>query len=124
MALHSQLPIYKQGYELLTLASDVQLNMPRAFKASLGSKIHSECVEILVLIGRANAARSAARAPHIVALAERIEVVTLLLRLSHDKRFISPKLWAGAIQLTESIGKQAGGWLKSARNMSPTAPVA
>ena len=116
MAIHTHLPIYKQGYDLLSLASDVVQNMPRAFKASLGAKIHAECVEILVLIGRANAARGAGRAPHILALVERIEVVTLLLRLSHDKRFISPKLWAGAVQLTGSIGKQAGGWLKSARN--------
>jgi len=120
MALHTQLPIYKQGYDLLSLAADVQQNMPRAFKASLGSKIHTECVEILVLIGSANAARGMGRAPHIIALVERLEVVTLLLRLSHDKRFVSPKLWAGAIQLTESIGKQAGGWLKSAR-LSPAA---
>ena len=118
MALHNQLPIYKQGYDLLSLASDVQQNMPRAFKASLGSKIHNECVEILVLIGRANAARGTGRAPHIIALVERVEVVTLLLRLSHDKRFISHKVWAGAVQLTDSIGKQAGGWLKSARSMN------
>ena len=123
MALHHQLPIYKQGYDLLSLAADVQQNMPRSFKASLGNKIHGECVEILVLIGRANAARGMGRAPHIVALVERLEVVTLLLRLSHDKRFVSPKLWAGAVQLTDSIGKQAGGWLKSARNMT-TAPAA
>jgi len=115
VALHNQLPIYKQGYDLLTLAADVQQNMPRSFKASMGNKIHCECIEILVLIGRANAARGMQRAPHIVALVERVEVVTLLLRLSHDKRFISPKLWAGAVQLTDSIGKQAGGWLKSAR---------
>lgn len=53
MALHNQLPIYKQGYDLLSLASDAQQKMPRAFKASLGSSIHKECVEILVLIGRA-----------------------------------------------------------------------
>ena len=120
MTLHHQLPIYKQGYDLLSLAADAQQNMPRSFKVSLGSKIHNECVEILLLIGRANAARGMGRAPHIVALVERIEVVTLLLRLSHDKRFISPKVWAGAVLLTGSIGKQAGGWLKSAR-MAPAA---
>ena len=102
MALHNQLPIYKQGYDLLTLAADVQQHMPRSFKASLGNKIHCECIEILMLIGRANAARGMQRAPHIVALVERVEVVTLLLRLSHDKRFISPKLWA--CQFTHGAG--------------------
>ncbi len=30
MALHTQLPIYKQGYDLLSLAADVQQNTPPA----------------------------------------------------------------------------------------------
>ena len=125
MAIHNQLPIYKQGYDLLSLAADVQQNMPRSFKASLGAKIHNECVEILVLIGRANAARGAGRAPHIMAIVERLEVVTLLLRLGFDKRFVSLKLWSAAVLLTESIGKQAGGWLKSSRfSTAVTAPAA
>ena len=63
MAIHHQLPIYKQGYDLLSLAADVQQNMPRAFKASLGAKIHNECVEILVLIGRATARKRLATLP-------------------------------------------------------------
>ena len=118
MSLHQNLPIYKQGYNLLSLASDVQLNMPRSFKASLGSKIHNECVEILVLIGRANAARGLDRAKHVNEIVERLEVATLLLRLSRDKKFISNKLWANSVDLTGGIGKQAGGWLKSSRQAS------
>ena len=52
---------------------------------------------------------------HILAIIERLEVVTLLLRLAHDKRFVSTKLWAQAVLLTEGIGKQAGGWLKKTK---------
>jgi hypothetical protein len=81
MALHQKLPIYQQCYALLKLAGDVQLHMPRYLKQSLGTKIHNECIEILVLIGRANAARGMARAPHIREIVERLEVATLLLRL-------------------------------------------
>lgn len=36
--IHTNLPIYKKGYDLLTLAADVQLNMPRTFKQSLGKR--------------------------------------------------------------------------------------
>jgi len=59
--LHTDLPIYKKGYDLLSLAADVQLNMPRTFKQSLGKRVHDECVELLLEIGYANASRGAAR---------------------------------------------------------------
>lgn len=47
--IHTDLPIYKKGYDLLSLAADVQLNMPRTFKQSLGKRVHDECVDLLLL---------------------------------------------------------------------------
>lgn len=108
MALHIDLPIYKLAYDLLDLATDLTRNMPRDFKASLGGQIRVECVALMVLIGRANVASN--KVPHLDALIESLQVVELLMRLSHDKRFISPKQWARSVELTERIGKQAGGW--------------
>ena len=113
--LHTHLSIYKQGYKLLSLDVDAQINMPRAYRPSLGVKIHNECVDILTLIGKANASRGIDRANHILKVLEHLEVVTLHLRLSHDKKLISRKLWASAIELMEGIGNQAGGWLKKSR---------
>jgi len=110
MALHKHLPIYKAAYDLLDLAADLTRNMPREFKSSLGARLRDECVDLLVLIGRANAARD--KLPHLDALIERLEVAELLIRLSHDKRFISNGQYARAIEVTGSIGKQAGGWRK------------
>lgn len=115
MSLHTDLAIYKQGTALLSLALDVQTQIPRVFRNALGAKITGECVELLVLIARANAARGTDRAVHIAALLERLEVTTFLLRVSHDKRLIAHKLWASSIELTTGIGNQAGGWLKSAK---------
>ncbi len=57
MSLATDLEIHKQGTALLDLCADVQARIPRAFRASMGYRISDECVEILVLIGRANAAR-------------------------------------------------------------------
>ena len=39
---------------------------------------------------------------------------TVLLRLARDKRLISTGQYAKAVELTQSIGKQATGWRKSA----------
>ncbi|WP_343728493.1 four helix bundle protein [Duganella sp.] len=108
MATHTSLPIYKEAYALLSLAADLVKDMPRDFKGSFGRKIHEECIEILVLIARANAAKE--KVPYIEALLERLQVTELLIRLGRDKQFISTKRYAAAVQVTTQIGKQAGGW--------------
>lgn len=116
MALTTDLDIYRQASGLLSLAIDVQAQIPRAFRASMGNRIADECVEILVLIARANAARTGERrAAQIESLLERLDVAKFLLRAAHEKRLIAPKVWSSSIQLTDSVGKQANGWLKSAR---------
>jgi len=112
MALHTNLPIYKVAYDLLDVVTDLVKNMPRDFKQSIGGKISQECVEIVVLIFRANCARD--KAPHLGELIERLQVAELLLRLSRDKRLVSTSQYARAIELTQSVGKQASGWRRSA----------
>lgn len=112
MAIHTQLPIYKVAYNLLDVVTDLVKNMPRNFKASIGEKVNGECVEIVVLIFRANCARD--KAPHLGELIERLQVIDLLLRLARDKQLISTGQYAKAIELTGSIGKQATAWRKAA----------
>ena len=117
MALHTNLPIYKVAYDLLDTITDLAKNMPRDFKASIGGKLRDECIEILTLIFRANVARD--KTPHLGTLIERLQVTELLLRFSRDKRLISTGQYAKAIELTQSIGKQAGGWRRSANRPLP-----
>ena len=112
MALHTQLPIYKAAYGLLDVVTDLVKNMARDFKRSIGEKINAECIEIMVLVFRANVA--ADKSPHLTELLERLQVIELLLRLGMDKRLISRPGYARAIELTTGIGKQANGWRKAA----------
>lgn len=112
MALHTNLPIYKVAYSLFDLSTDLAKNMPRDYKQSIGGRVRDECIAIMVLIFRANVARD--KTPHLDELLERQQVAELMLRLSRDKRLISTSQYAKAIELTSSIGKQAGGWRKSA----------
>ena len=50
MALHTETKIYKHAYQLLNLSIEAKANMRRDFKNSLGTRIHDECIEVLVLI--------------------------------------------------------------------------
>lgn len=118
MALHTSLPIYKVAYDLLSLATDVTRSIPRDYKASIGRELRNECLEIVIVIGRANAARD--KVPHIEDLLERLQRAELLLRLSRDKRLIGTKQYGAVVELTTSVGKQANGW----RKHSAASPVA
>lgn len=112
MALHTDLEIYQTADRLFDLALDLQKNIPREFRIVVGQRLASECVEILLLVGRANKAlnRSPARLAHIQTLAEHIEAVTLLLRGACRKKVISKTAWGRSIELTDSLGKQCSGW--------------
>ena len=96
MAIHTEISIYRTGILLLELAIKAQVQMPRTVKRALGEKITQRDV----------------RAGYIDLLLARLRAVTVLFRVSHDSRYISPKVWADSIELLGSVGKQAGGWLK------------
>lgn len=74
MALHSELPIYKTGTDLLGAAYVIQRDMPRGFKRTLGEKIVQGCSDMLELMAVANATRHAERAAAIeLPLAQLVE---------------------------------------------------
>jgi hypothetical protein len=117
MALHNELPIYKVAYDLLRVVIEASRNMPREVKQQVGGELRDECIKITILIFRANVAVQ--KAPHLLELIERLQVVELLIRLSRDLRFIDTKRYAAVIALTGSIGKQANGW----RRQSSSSPA-
>ena len=108
MSLHTDLPIYKKGCDLVQLAFNVQQQMPRSFKRTLGEKITVHCTDMLDLMAMANATRGAERGVLIRELLKLQHTTTVLLRVCHDMRFISHKVWADSMQLLDSIGKQGG----------------
>ena len=50
---------------------------------------------------------------HIESIVERIQAIQLMLRLSHDMKILSRRHYAALSEMTDSLAKQAGGWLKS-----------
>ena len=117
MAIHNELPIYKAAYELLQLAAALVKNFPRSVKVSIGAAIERACVNICLLVAKANAAMD--KAPHLDKLLEQQQEAELLIRLAKDMKFISIHQWASAVELTTSVGKQANGW-KSSSNTPAT----
>lgn len=110
MARVDHLHIYQDGSKLLGLAIDVQTQMRREFKRTLGEKIHLHCVDMLEAIAMANASAGEGRIEQIDVLQRQLRATTVLLRVGHERKLISHALWADAIELLDSVGAQAGGW--------------
>ena len=123
MAIYTELPIYQHGCDLLSLAMDVQIQMPRAFKRSLGEKVHTRCVDMLEAMAMANAMRGEFRVQQLDLLLHHLRVTTALFRVGHDNRVVSPKLWARSVELLAVIGAQAGGWRKQTLGDLSSAPA-
>lgn len=117
MAMHTELSIYNAAMGLLHMATNLTRNVPRDLKQQLGKRVIDECIDVLMLIARANATRD--RRQYLAELVEKIQVIEFLMRLFKDNRFISIPQHAKAIEVTTSIGKQANAWKRS----TPTAPA-
>lgn len=107
----------------MRLAFNVQQQMPRSFKRTLGEKITVHCTDMLDLMAMANATQGANRVVHIRELLKLQHTTTVLLRVCHDMRFISPKVWADSVQLLGTIGKRTLATAVSRLRTMPAADV-
>jgi hypothetical protein len=120
VAKHTSLPIHVTGGKLLALTIRIQVQLPRTIKHALGNLIQTHCINMLNAMALANASmRMPDRTRHIEHVLEIQRAVEMLLRVCFDERYVSPKLWGEATLLINSIGAQAGGWLKKTSNRAP-----
>ena len=117
MAQYEHLPIYKQTYDLLLRIMTATKNFPREYKYTLGQKLKDEVIELVVLIYRANSVQD--RQSHISAILERVQVVQLMIRLAHDMKILPRRHYAALAEITDTLARQAGGWLKSSGKGRP-----
>ena len=111
MAQYQHLPIYKQTYDILLRSMVATKDFPREYKFTLGQKLKDELIELVVMIYRANTAIN--KKEHIDSILERVQAVQLLMRLSHDIKILPRGHYAALSQMTDMLGRQAQGWLKS-----------
>ncbi len=117
MAQYQHLPIYKLTYDVLLRTMTATKDFPREYKFTLGQKIKDELIEVVVLIYRANSASDKAR--HIESIVERVQAIQLMMRLSHDMHILSRRHYAALSEMTDSLAKQAQGWLRSSGRGKP-----
>jgi hypothetical protein len=85
-------------------------DFPRDFKYSLGDKLRNECIELVIFIYKANTLRQQ-RKEHLQQILERVQVIELMLRLSRDLRLFNVAAFSEIVLLTDSLARQAQGWI-------------
>lgn len=117
MAQYQHLPIYKQTYDILLRTLTATKDFPREYKYTLGQKMKDELTELVIMIYRANSATD--KDHHIQSILERVQAVQLLMRLSHDMHILSRRHYAALSEMTDSLARQAQGWLRSSGKGKP-----
>ena len=110
MALYFDLPVYKKTYDLLLVLLDLSSDLSKTYKYTLGERIQSESIELIVNIYKANS--SMEKLQFISKSREHIEIIRLMIRILHDVKQISLKRMIFINTIIEDISKQLVGWQK------------
>ena len=112
-APHEKLQVYRTARDLYIFAVKLAKKMSRDVRPTVGGRLMNDTFEIAMLVFRANVARD--KVPFQTQIIELSAATNLLLRMCLEMRLISEKEYISAIELTNSVGRQANGWRKAQR---------
>ena len=113
MVLYTELPVFKDTYQLVLLVYQCTRDFPREYKYTLGQDMKRDILTLLRGIYRANKYRN--REGFLDDFLDNFELLKLEIRLCVDMKLISLKMQAQLISLMSSIGKQVTGWRNASR---------
>lgn len=113
--LVSNTQIYLDSRKLLDVILDVTPNFPRAYKYTIGNKMHEIAIALISEISAAYINRDrATRIQHLINFQAEFEVLKTLIRIAGERKWIlGQSRHADIIELTDAIGKQATAWKNS-----------
>lgn len=114
MANYNNLPVYKVCYDLILQVFASSRHMQRDYRFTLGETIKEELISMITNIYRANSRHQ--KKELISKARENLEVVRLLMRLSHELKQIPLNTFVAANEKMESISKQLTAWEKSCKD--------
>lgn len=108
----SELPVYKDTFDLVSLIMDYTPVFPKAYKHTIGQKLTNVSLELFEYLQLAN--RSVDDRAYRVKMLEgyliKFELIKVLVRLCGEKRIITVKQLGRLSVLLEKIGKQVTAW--------------
>lgn len=112
MALYSELPVYKLGYDLLIQTYQRTAVFSREYKYTMGERLKNESTDMLLNIYKANKSKKDNKEQFIDLARQNVEVIRLLLRLCKDLKVIGMKGFVALNMQVEELSKQLASWQK------------
>jgi hypothetical protein len=103
--------IYQKIYDFTLYLFPIIDRFPKFEKFVLCTHIKSRVLDVAKLIIRANKSRN--KKPLLFDIDVAIEEIKFLLRLSHDRKYISHRSYEHGSKLLLEIGRLLGGWIKN-----------
>ena len=111
MALHTELPVYRDTYKLVLEFFLTTKNFPKEYKYSLGRDMERDVLVLMRCIYRANRAKE--KNVFLNEFLDNFEILKLEIRVCVDLKLVSIKRQSILADLMNTIGKQVVGWKKS-----------
>lgn len=113
MVFYTELPVYKDAYQLVLKVFEVTSDFSREYKYTLGQDMKRDALYLLRCIYRANKHQN--RAEQCDTFLDELELLKLEIRLCVEMKLISLKKQALLSELITRIGKQVTGWRNASR---------
>ncbi|RUR08546.1 four helix bundle protein [Legionella sp. km772] len=113
MALYTELPVYKDTYQLVLNVFEYTKAFPREYKYTMGQDMKHDALHLLRGIYRANKHKN--RAEHLEVFLDEFELLKLEIRLCVEMKLISLRKQALLSDIMTRISKQITGWRNAAR---------
>jgi hypothetical protein len=113
MALYTELPVYRDTYQLILQVFEYTKDFPKEYKYTLGQDMKPDALHLLRSIYRAKKHKN--RAEQLDVFLDEFELLKLEIRLSTDMKLLSIKKQATLSALMDTIGKQVVGWRNASR---------
>jgi hypothetical protein len=111
MALYSDLPVYRDTYQLILKVFECTKEFGREYKYTLGQDMKRDSLQLVRNLYRANKALD--KKIHLEAFLDDFELLKLEIRIATEMKLVSIKKQAALILLLDRIGKQVTSWKKS-----------
>jgi len=115
LKLVSNTRIYLDARALMDDILDITPNFPRAYKYTIGTKMHDLAIELIQEIAAAYMNRDReTRIQYLVNFQVKFETLKTLLRVAGERKWIKGMgRHARIVELLDAIGKQSSAWKKS-----------
>ena len=111
MALHTELPVYRDTYKLVLEIFVSTKNFPKEYKYSLGRDMERDVLVLMRCIYRANRAQE--KTTFLNEFLDNFEILKLEIMVCVYLKLVSIKRQSVLADLMNSIGKQVVGWRNS-----------